>query len=346
MKQSAFGICVCLIFACSCARANNEVKAKQSRTIDFEYIVHVPALRAPGHDMHIWIPLPPSSAHQKVSHLRIDGPISYHIDGDSKYGNRYAYFDVSSTYLHPFDIKVSFDVRREAYRISTSLSDVAAVGQPNRSVESYLQPDRLVPIDGIISEISQEQTKGISGTVAKARAIYQYVIRTMHYDHAGTGWGRGDAIWACSSHHGNCTDFHSLFIGLARAAGIPARFDIGFPLPLDEHEGKISSYHCWAEFYVQDVGWIPIDAAEAWQDPSKHDYFFGALDDNRVRFTRGRDLILDPRQNGGTLNYFIYPYAELDGKPFPDLHAEFYFKDLQVADGRGAKTSVATGRNK
>lgn len=182
----------------------------------------------------------------------------------------------------------------------------------------------------MIADLSREQTRGISDPLQKARLIYDYVIGTMHYDHAGTGWGQGDAIFACTAHHGNCTDFHSLFIGMARAAGIPARFEIGFPIPIGQHQGEISGYHCWAEFYIQGIGWVPIDASEAWQMPSKHDYFFGGLDPNRVRFSGGRDLVLNPRQSGSAINYFVYPYAELDGKPFAHLGHEFSFHDVSV----------------
>jgi Transglutaminase-like superfamily len=125
---------------------------------------------------------------------------------------------------------------------------------------------------------------------------------------------------------GNCTDFHSLFIGMMRAAGIPARFEIGFPLPADQHDGPIPGYHCWAQFYVEPYGWIPVDASEAWKHPDKKDYFFGAHDDNRLQFTVGRDIRLNPAQQSDPLNYFIYPYAELDGKPFA-LESKFSFRD-------------------
>jgi transglutaminase-like putative cysteine protease len=157
--------------------------------------------------------------------------------------------------------------------------------------------------------------------------VYEYVIATMRYDKLGRGWGRGDAIWACSSKYGNCTDFHSVFIGMMRASGVPARFEIGFPLPSDKTEGDIPGYHCWAEFYVNSFGWVPVDASEAWKNPAKREYFFGAHDTNRVQFTLGRDIRLGPEQKGAPLNYFIYPYAELDGKPFSQLQTHFAFRD-------------------
>src|SRR5215469_11914104 len=170
---------------------------------------------------------------------------------------------------------------------------------------------------GIIEEFSAQQTHGLADLLAKARAIYDYVVATLRYDKSGTGWGNGDAIRACPAKRGNCTDFHSLLIGMMRAAGIPARFEIGFPLPEEQHDGAVPGYHCWAEFYVEPYGWIPVDASEAWKHQDKKDYFLGEHDANRVQFTVGRDIRLDPPQQGAPLHYFIYPYAEQDGKPSP-----------------------------
>jgi transglutaminase-like putative cysteine protease len=112
--------------------------------------------------------------------------------------------------------------------------------------------------------------------------------------------------------------------------GIPARFSIGFPVPAERGSGSIAGYHCWAEFYANGIGWIPIDASEAAKNPAMREYFFGAHDENRVEFTRGRDLRLTPRQAGDPLNYFIYPYAEADGKPVEELERAFSWKDQAV----------------
>jgi transglutaminase-like putative cysteine protease len=166
-----------------------------------------------------------------------------------------------------------------------------------------------------------------------ARAIYNHVVATVKYDKTGKGWGRGDIYYACDARRGNCTDFHAIFIGYARAIGIPARFSIGFPLPSERGQGMIAGYHCWAEFYATGIGWIPIDASEAGKDPSKRDYFFGAHDENRVEFTRGRDLKLVPTQAGDPLNYFVYPYAEADGKPVDNVERTFTWQD------QGAQTT-------
>ena len=301
------------------------------RNFEFTYVTKIPPLPADAKSSRIWIPLPQSDAYQEIRDLKIDSPFPYATHRDSEYGNEYVYLEIPTTKLAAAaEVRVHFQAARQEHH-------VAVEGTPNvtnsedreahaENLKRFLQPDRRVPLAGTIAELSAQETHGIQDPMAKARAIYDYVLATMRYDKSGTGWGNGDAIWACTAKRGNCTDFHSLFIGMMRAAGIPARFEIGFSLPEEQHSAAIAGYHCWAEFYLPRYGWIPVDASEAWKHPEKRNYFFGTHDDNRVQFTVGRDIRLDPAQRGEPLNYFIYPYAEVDGKPLA-LESKFSFQD-------------------
>jgi len=302
--------------------ANARVPQPVSRSFDFLYRIRL-SPPAGSKEMRVWIPLPSSGPFQTISQLEQKTPRPFHIYSDPRYGNRYAYFSATASKMKsPPAIQLTFHAVRFEDRVSLSTEGHASVPLPG-DLAAFLQPDRLVPTDGVIGELAREQIRGLTNSLQKARKIYEYVTATMHYDHAGNGWGRGDALWACDSHHGNCTDFHSLFIGMARAAGIPARFQIGFPLPENRGQTKVSGYHCWAEFYQGGVGWVPIDAALAAQEPAKHDYFFGAVDANRVLFSMGRDLELTPAPREGPLNYIVYPYVEVDGKPYSDYQKDF-----------------------
>lgn len=298
------------------------------RVFEFTYVAGIPALPATAHTARVWIPLPQSDTYQTIENVQIKAPFAYTEHRDPQYGNEYLYFEIPGDKLtEPAAVLVTFRAVRREHRVALDGRAVASQSDPPApDLQRFLEADRRVPIQGVIADLSAQQTRGIQDPLAKARAIYDYVVATMRYDKSGTGWGNGDAIWACTAKRGNCTDFHSLFIGMMRAAGIPARFEIGFPLPADAHDGAIPGYHCWAEFYVQPYGWIPVDASEAWKHPDKKNYFFGANDDNRVQFTIGRDLRLSPPQQGDPLNYFIYPYAEVDGKPFA-LDSKFSFQD-------------------
>jgi hypothetical protein len=89
-------------------------------------------------------------------------------------------------------------------------------------------------------------------------------------------------------------------------------------MPESKAEEDISGYHCWAEFYIDGIGRVPVDASEASKNPAKREYFFGAIDADRVMFTYGRDIRLSAEQKGEPLNYFIYPYAESNGQAIRD----------------------------
>ncbi len=160
-------------------------------------------------------------------------------------------------------------------------------------------------------KIAADVTAGKTTPLARARAVYDYVLSTMRYEKpagAGQGWGQGDIEWACDKKYGNCTDFHALFIGLLRASGIPARFSIGYAIPTAA-SGDVPGYHCWADFYLDGVGWVPVDASEGWKHKERADWFFGHHDADRVQLSTGRDVPL-PGARGAALNYFVYPYAE------------------------------------
>jgi transglutaminase-like putative cysteine protease len=303
-----------------------------SRTFAFTYQVHVPANSNAQGKLLLWLPLPQEDAYQKIQNLQVDSPVAHTGGHDAEYQNPYLVFGPTASELASgFDVTVHFVATRYEHKArldSAVTKPVAMNASASPDLQRYLEPDKLVPLNGVIADLAKQETAGDATEIAKARHIYDYVIATMRYDKTGDGWGRGDAVWACTSKRGNCTDFHSLLIGMMRSSSIPARFEIGFPLPEGKTEGDIPGYHCWAEFYLDGTGWVPVDASEAWKNPTKRDYFFGAHDVNRVFFTYGRDLQLSPEQKGAPLNYFIYPYAELNGRPLTGLQTHFSFRDV------------------
>jgi len=303
------------------------------RTVEFTYRVHFPAMPGAAQPAYLWIPTPWAMhpTQDPVSGLYIESVVRNSWSSEPQYHNGFYQFEPSAEQLASgFDVTERFTVTRRELAVLRDgrVLDVSAHPATDDSVRRYLQPDKLVPINGAIAQLAKERTEGAATPLEKARRIYDYVVTTMRYDKSGEGWGRGDAIWACDSKRGNCTDFHSLFIGMMRSVGIPARFEIGFPLPEGKTEGDIAGYHCWAEFFIDGIGWIPVDASEASKNPAKKDYFFGALDANRVQFTYGRDVHLSAEQQGPALNYFIYPYAEVAGQPVKGLQSHFSFREV------------------
>jgi len=303
--------------------------AQDSRHFTFHYAFTVKNLPA-GQKIRIWIPEAHSDAYQEVKVVSAHGDLPLKKTSESKYGNRIYYAEASSAQpeLH-FDIE--YDVTRHERVALGSAAHVVAVSLSSAEKRQDLQPDALVPTTGLPADLAAKVTEGKTQGLDKARAIYDYVFTTMRYDKTGTGWGHGDVLYACDAKKGNCTDFHSLFIAMARSQGIPARFEIGFPLPPDKRSAEIAGYHCWSDFYIDGKGWIPVDISEAWKHQEKRDYFFGSHDVNRVQFSLGRDLRLNPPQDGKPLNYFVYPYAEVDGREYPNVSLAFSFADVDAA---------------
>jgi len=299
------------------------------RAFTFHYTASVTQVPEGARHLVLWIPYPVSDAHQGISGVRLVGPGPATIKKDSATGNTYASFIVEDPRPGSVEVSLTFDVLREEYVARAfAKADNRPVPKDDPALARFLKPDRLVPLNARVRKLSADVTKGKTTDLAKAHAIYDYVVSTMKYDKSGEGWGRGDIVWACDAKRGNCTDFHALFIGLARAAGIPARFSIGFPLPSDgSAAGEVAGYHCWAEFWLSGYGWVPVDASEAAKHPEKKEYFFGAHDENRVQLTTGRDLVLLPPQQGDPLNFFVYPYVEIDGKPWKEVTKSFSFRN-------------------
>jgi hypothetical protein len=312
--------------------------APRERRFEFEYKATVKGVPAGAKKVELWLPMPHDSPFQKITDVRIESPYPYQIH-KAQYGNRVLHIGVSDPQQPSFTVTLRFNVLRREH-VLAALQQVGYTPAKERrdpDMARWLQPDRLVPTDGKIRQWAQEVVvaAGAKTDLEKARAIYEHVVSTVKYDKTGQGWGRGDIYYACDARRGNCTDFHAIFIGYCRAVGIPARFQIGFPLPADRGVGQVSGYHCWAEFYLKGVGWVPVDASEAAKNPSRREYFFGAHDENRVEFTVGRDLTLRPKQQGEPLNYFVYPYAEVDGKPFASVERSFSYRDQTAASASG-----------
>ena len=303
--------------------------AQDTRHFTFHYAFTVKNLAA-GTKVRIWIPAAQSDAYQEVKIVSAKGDLPLKKTRESKYGNE-TYFAESSSAQPELHFDLEYEVVRRERVGLTPVPHVAAASLTTKERTEDLQPDALVPITGLPADLAAKVTEGKTQPLDKARAIYDYVFTTMRYDKTGTGWGHGDVLYACDAKKGNCTDFHSLFIAMARSQDIPARFEIGFSLPPDRHSGEIAGYHCWSDFYIDGRGWIPVDISEAWKHPEKRDYFFGSHDVDRMQFSMGRDLRLSPAQDGKPLNYFVYPYVEVDGREYPNVSLAFAFADVTSA---------------
>jgi transglutaminase-like putative cysteine protease len=308
------------------------------RSFKFTYGFTVKDVPADAQSIKVWIPTPQSNAWQTISSSDVESSVEAQVVTDPQYGNNFVVFDFSNASPSPdgtYSATVSWDVTRHAHR---PLDGTKLAYNPLRKVDSpslaarWLSPDTMVPLDGKIAAeakaVANFASDQIPTTVELARKLYDHIVDSVKYDKSGPAgtWGRGDALYACDFRAGNCTDFHSLFIGEARSLGIPARFTIGFSIPTDKPAGDVAGYHCWGEFWDDTLGWLPVDASEAAKAPARRDELFGGLDADRVDFAWGRDIAL-PGSSVGNVNFIIYPHIEVDGVKWDKFDKKFAYEN-------------------
>ncbi len=268
---------------------------------EFRYQATLPEISAPA---RCWIPLAGSDDFQTVTVKSIGTPCAYETLEDQTHGNQVLYLELGPEHSGQ-SVEIVYDVVR--------LEKGAYPGDASEAAR-YLEPERLVPLDDRFKSEARKVVGGLDDDLQQARALYDYVIDQMSYIKVGVGWGQGDAMHACDVKTGNCTDYHSYFIGLARAVDIPARFAIGVSIPSERDDGGTDGYHCWAEFYAQGKWW-PVDLSEGDKFSALSMYYFGHHPANRFEFTRGRDLVVNPAPSTGAINFLAYPLLEVGGEP-------------------------------
>ena len=271
--------------------------------------------------IQIWIPLASSREGQTILNREIKVPVTYQITTDPVYENEMVYFEIKQ----PMPEALTFEA---TYTAEVSHRNFLTSSNHEKNLQKYLKPSRLAVVNEEVRDRTRDAIGKKMSWPEKAKAIYDDVIHHMNYDKTVPGWGRGDTVRACLLGKGNCTDFHSLFISMAYAAEIPARFKIGFTVP-ESPAGEIPGYHCWAEFYEENTGWKPVDASEAWKHPKRKEAYFGNFDTNKFLISVGRDINLVPRQSEPPVNIFFYPYVEVDGKEWNGAKTSFQFKNLK-----------------
>ena len=299
------------------------VSTAQTRQFEFTYAATIESVPQDS-NLRVWLPIAKTSEFQTVPSMKIKIPANYEINRDQKYGNEILYFEIDNCQSQDLSFEIQFKVNRN--KASTTGKNPLLNSEGKKK---FLEANRLVPIDGVPLKLLDDQN--FSGNnLDSARLIYNVVENHMKYDKTEPGYGNGDVLWACDSQTGNCTDFHSLFISLARSRQIPARFEIGFPIPADSQSGPVKGYHCWAWFLNDANQWVPVDISEADKHPEMKEFYFGNLTTDRIAFSNGRDIELVPKNQSGPKNFFVYPHVEIDGKQVAkdQIKLNFRFRDI------------------
>jgi transglutaminase-like putative cysteine protease len=306
----------------------------------FEVVTRV-EVASPAGPSRVWVPMPLAvdTDYQKgLGHSWTGNAAAARVYRDDRYGASIFYAEWAAGESAPVvELTTRFAARDR-------LVDVTKPGmnpspEDRATLHRYREGSRLVRTDGIVKKTSQRITKGADRDVDKARAIYEWIVENTFRDPTVRGCGVGDirAMLETGNLGGKCADLNALFVGLARAAGIPAR-DVYGVRAADSAEfrclgksGDISkAQHCRAEFYTASHGWVPVDPADvrkvvleeppgnlALTDPkvtAARKALFGAWETNWVAYNDARDIDL-PDSKGPSVPFLMYPQGETaDGR--------------------------------
>lgn len=292
-------------------------------------------------------------AYQKVSNYNVKADkaavAKIYTEKNSGWDNAMAYIKWDKN-TAPADRKATITFDAERYAVSRP--DAKENEDATISVDTLkyvgLKSSRVDPENKYVQKYAKEAAGNAETNLEKAENIYNWIIANLERldvdDDLGntvfkndTGCGKGDPGDLLKNFEtygrwgGHCTDLNSCFVAMCRAVGVPAREMFGIRLNDTSSDGQ----HCWAEFYIPGEGWTAADpgdvlkqaravAADRSKDAidkartdesvlaKKKDLWCG-VDNNRVVLSRGRDVVLEPAQNGEPRNTFGYPYAEMNG---------------------------------
>ncbi len=284
-------------------------------------------------DTQLWIPYPVSDRDQLITKIKVTGDYTesaVYTDQVFSTPMLYARWDKG---IQSRKLTLSFHVVRKEV-IRRNFPKTEGAWNP-ADFARYLGPTSLGPIDGKVKVLADQITRGKTTVLAKARAIYDWTCSNMYRDPTTKGCGPGDVCSLLDRPGGKCTDIHSVFVAFCRAAGMPAREVFGIRLGKKDNVDITGWQHCWAEFYLPGYDWVPVDPADVRKMMLKENlalgdaaakqyraYFWGGWDQYRVKFAVGRDLQLNPPQQGAPLNTFGYPYAQIGDTTLDWLNAK------------------------
>lgn len=220
---------------------------------------------------------------------------------------------------------------------SVDLSAPSKAERENRAeLDHFLRPTKLLPTEGIVKTTATEITNGAKTDVEKARAIYEWIVDNTFRNPKTRGCGVGDIRFMLETRDlgGKCADLNALYVGLARAVGLPARdvygirvakSDLGYKSLGASSEIVTKAQHCRAEVYLSGYGWVPVDPADVrkvvLEEPpgnrrlddemvkKARARLFGSWEMNWMAYNFGHDVAL-PGSSGAPIGFLMYPQAE------------------------------------
>ena len=241
-------------------------------------------------EIRLYLPVPGEWDAQKEVVIKQISPDPNSQAADANSGNAMIYWKLSGSPKINTSQQFILNFDLTAYETNTHI-DPAAVLPYNKGSEEfklYTKPEKYIESsDPKIVELAQTLAAGETNPYLLAKKFYDYIIDHTQYKILGKGLN--GAKYLLDNGVGECGDYSALFIALSRASGIPARPVVGYWAISGNDQT-----HVWAEFYLEGLGWIPVDATIGQQSKEKRAYYFGNMDNQRVILSKGYNTALVP----------------------------------------------------
>jgi transglutaminase-like putative cysteine protease len=269
------------------------------------------------------------------------------LGNDPRFGARYlvAQFDGSS----PPALEVASRVQTRDRAVDWKQAPAAT--ESAQDLRVWLQPTDLMPTDGIVRKTAQQIVSGSRSDTEKVQRIYDWIVLNTFREPKVKGCGTGDikTMLETGNFGGKCGDINGLFVGLCRAAGVPARDVYGIRVApsafgyreLGGNSASIKgAQHCRAEVYLKKHGWVAMDPADVtkvmrqetpeWiKDPDNpivapvRKALFGGWEGNWMGYNFAHDVRLQG-SHAGKLGFLMYPQAETGGEAYDALDPDSF----------------------
>jgi transglutaminase-like putative cysteine protease len=316
----------------------------------YEIVTKIEIL-SPSGVSRAWVPLPLASKtswHNPIGN-NWTGNGQMKVVTDGKYGAEMVYAEWQPGEKAPV-VEVTSRFATRDRMVDPTKPGTGAKEDP-AVLKLNLQATEMIPTDGIVRDTARDVTKGAKTDVEKARAIYEWVVENTFRDPKvkGCGWGDIKGMLETRNFGGKCGDLNAMFVGLARASGVPARDIYGLRVAPSQfgyrslglgNPNASRAQHCRAEFYAQGIGWVPVDPADvrkvvleeppgnlAVNDPkvvAMRKKLFGAWEMNWLAYNMAHDVRLPSSEAGTKIPYLMYPNGETGGKALDQLDPDTF----------------------
>ena len=225
-------------------------------------------------------------------------------------------------------------------------------------LDYFLRPTKLIPTDGVVKTTANQITAGSQTDIEKARAIYEWIVENTFRNPKTRGCGVGDIRFMLETKDlgGKCADLNALYVGLARASGLPARDVYGIRIAKSElgytslgasTQTVTKAQHCRAEVHLEGYGWVPVDPADVrkvvLEEPpgnrslnddkvkSARTRLFGSWEMNWMAYNFAHDVAL-PGAKSGPVAFLMYPQAETGGGRLDALDADNFKYEIEAKE--------------